>query len=57
MLLMDGPTTNWAVFDKLRQYREGNEMLVLFDIDSCSLHLVYGAFHEKTKKITNLITY
>ena len=57
MLLMDSPTTNWAVFDKLRQYREGNEMPVLFDIDSCSLHLVYGAFHEKTKKITNLITY
>ena len=56
MLSMDGPTTNWAVFDKLRQHMEGNEMPVLFDIDSCSLHVVYGFFHKKTKKITNFIT-
>ena len=44
MLPMDGPTTNWVVFDKLRQHREENEMPVLFDIGSCSLHVVHGAF-------------
>ena len=32
MLSMDGPTMNWVVFDKLRQHREENEMLILFDI-------------------------
>ena len=42
MLSMDAPTTNWAVFDKLRQHRE--EMSVLFDIGSSSLHVVHGAF-------------
>ena len=52
MLSMDGPTTNWVVFDKLRQHREENEMPVLFDIDSCSLHVVHGALQvgvEATK--------
>ena len=52
MLPMDGPTTNWVVFDKLRQHREENEMPVLFDIGSCSLHVVHGAFQvgiEATK--------
>ena len=44
MLSMDGLTTNWAVFDKLRQPREEKEMPVLFDIGSCSPHVVHGAF-------------
>ena len=44
MLSIDGPTKNWAAFDKLRQLREENEMAVSFDIGSCSLHVVHGAF-------------
>ena len=52
MLSMDDPTTNWVVFEKLRQHREQNEMPVLFDIGSCSLHVVHSAFQvgvEATK--------
>ena len=52
MLSMDGPTTNWAAFDKVRQHTEENEMLVLFNIVSCSLHVVHGTFQvgiEATK--------
>ena len=52
MLSLDGPATNWAIFDKLRQHREENEIPVLFDIGSCSLHVVHGAFQvgvEATK--------
>ena len=52
MLSMDGPTVNWAVFDKLRQHREENGMPVLFGIGSFSPHVVHGAFQvgvEATK--------
>ena len=52
MLSIDSLTANWVVFDKLRQHREENEMPVLFDIGSCSLHVVHGAFQvgiEATK--------
>ena len=52
MLSMDSPTTNWAVFDKLREHWEENEMPVLFDIGSRSPHVVHGAFQvgvEATK--------
>ena len=52
MLPMDGPTTNWAVFDKLRHHREESEMPVLFDIGSGSPHVFNGAFQlevEATK--------
>ena len=52
MLSIDSPTTNWVVLDKLKQHREENEMPVLFDIGSCSLHVVHGAFQvgvEATK--------
>ena len=44
MLSMDDPMMNWAVFNKLRQHKEENKIPVLFDIDSCSLHVVHGAF-------------
>ena len=53
MLSIDGPTMNWVVFDKLIQHKEENEMPVLFDIGSCSLHVVLGAFQvgvEATKQ-------
>ena len=52
MLSMDDPTMSWVVFEKLRQHREENEMPVLFDIGSCSLHVVHSAFQvgvEATK--------
>ena len=52
MLSMDGPTTNLVVCDKLKQHRKGNEMFVLFDIGSYSLHAVHVAFEvgvEATK--------
>ena len=44
MLSMDGPKTNWGIFDKLRQLREKNKMSVLFDIGSRSLHVVHSIF-------------
>ena len=49
MLSMDGPTTDLVVFDQLRKHREENEMPVLFDVGSYSLHVVQGAFQVGVK--------
>ena len=51
MLSMDGPTTNWAVFDELRQPREEKKMSVLFDIVSCSPRVVRGAFQVGVEQL------
>ena len=44
MLAMDGPSTNWAVVDKLTSHREQNDMKSLMDVGSCGLHVIHGAF-------------
>ena len=41
---MDGPTANWSVMDKLNTYRSENELASFFEIGSCGLHIVHGAF-------------
>ena len=42
-LSMDGPNTDWKVFEKFNTAREANEDPCLADIGSCSLHIVSGS--------------
>ena len=39
-LSMDGPMTNWAVFEKFNALREENDEPKFAEIGSCSLHIV-----------------
>ena len=41
---MDGPNTNWKVFDSLQKHREELEYSSLLNLGSCGLHVVHGAF-------------
>ena len=41
---MDGPNTNWKVFDSLQNHREELEDSSLLNLRSCELHLVHVAF-------------
>ena len=45
-LSMDGPKTNWKLFDHFVQRRENivPHMPTLLNLGSCSLHIVHGAF-------------
>ena len=42
---MDGPNTNWKVFEKFNTAREANDDPCLDDIGSCSLHIVSGSLN------------
>ena len=44
-LSMDGPNTNWKVFEKFNTAREANDDPCLADIGSCSLHIVSGSLN------------
>ena len=44
MLGMDGPNVNWLIFDKLNGEREKHNHLSLYNIGSCGLHSIHGAF-------------
>ena len=41
---MDGLNVNWCVFDKIRAEREKRNHAPLFNVDSCGLHSIHGAF-------------
>ena len=43
MLSMDGPNTNWAALNKVKD-RNKNELPQIMDVVSCGLHVVHGAF-------------
>ena len=48
VLSMDGPNTNWSVFEKLNAHRE-NELPQILEIGSCGLHVIHGAFQTGVK--------
>ena len=43
---MDGPHTNWKLFEELTEGRNISdpEIPQLINMDSCGLHIVHGAF-------------
>ena len=43
-LSMDGPNVNWKVLNLLNEDRTKNNLKELFNLGSCSLHIVNGAF-------------
>ena len=45
-LSMDGPNTNWKVFDLLQQHWEEAEFSPLLELGSCSLQMLHGAFQS-----------
>ena len=51
MLDMDGPNVNWCVFDKIIVEREKRNHAPLFNVGSCGLHSIHGAF--ETGMISN----
>ena len=48
MLGMDGPNVNWLIFDKLNGEREKHNHSPLYNIDSCRLYSIHGAFETGT---------
>ena len=44
-LSIDGPNTNWKVFDSLQKYREELKYSSLLNLGSCGLHMVHEAFN------------
>ena len=46
---MDGPNTNWKVFELLFSYRNEKEWSNLLNLGSCGLHIVHGAFQTGIK--------
>lgn len=41
---MDGPPTNWKFYEDLVQQRNSEDIPVLLNMGSCSLHVIHGAF-------------
>ena len=50
-LAMDGPATNWALFDLLCTQRELEENLTLMNVGRCGLHVIHGAFKTGVQAI------
>ena len=49
-LSMDGPATNWSVFEKMSDQRKNDEVPCLENIRSCGLHTVSNALQNAAKK-------
>ena len=49
MLSMDGSNTNWSVQRKLTNIRSHEEVPQLFEVGSCGLHVIHGAFQSGFK--------
>ena len=47
---MDGPSTNWKLFELIQKDREEKEQKKLLDIGPCSLHITHGAFKSEAEK-------
>ena len=49
MLSIDGLNTNWSVHEKLKNIQSHEEVPQLFEVGSCGLHVVHGAFQYEVK--------
>ena len=49
MLSIDGPSTNWKVYENLKYHRTEKEFPQIVDVGSCGLHVVHGAFQTGMK--------
>ena len=49
-LSMDGPATNWSVFEKMSDQRKNDEIPCLENIGSCGLHTVSNTLQNGAKK-------
>ena len=47
---MDGPATNWSVFEKMSDQRKNDEIPCLENTGSCGLHTVSNALQNRAKK-------
>ena len=46
---MDGSNTNWSVHEKLKNIQSCEEVPQLFEVNSCGLHVIHGAFLSGVK--------
>ena len=47
---MDGPATNWSVFEKISNQRKNDKMPCSENIGSCGLHTIANALQNGAKK-------
>ena len=47
---MDGPATNWSVFEKISDQRKNDEIPCLENIGSCGLQIISNALQNGAKK-------
>ena len=48
---MDGPSTNWKFYDDLVRQRDAEDVPMLLNMGSCSLHVIHGAFKHGVYKV------
>ena len=48
-LSMDGPNTNWKVFDLLNHHHREEKWSTLLNLGNCGLHVVHGGFQTGVK--------
>ena len=46
MLSMDGPNTNWKVYENLKSHRTEKELPQIINVGSCGLHVVHGSLPD-----------
>ena len=49
MVSMDGPNTNWKVYENLKSHRTEKEFPQIIDVGSCGLHVVHRTFQTGMK--------
>ena len=49
MLSMDRTNTNWSIHKKFNNIRSREEVPQLFEVGSCGLHVIHGAFQSGVK--------
>ena len=51
---MDGPSTNWKLFELIQKDQEEKEQKKLLVIGSCSLHIIHGALKSGGEKMAGI---
>ena len=49
MLSIDGPNISWSVHEKLKNIQSCEEVPQMFEVGSCGLHVIHGAFQSGVK--------
>ena len=50
---LDGPATNWSVFERLLDQRKNDKIPFLENIGNCGLHIVFNGLQNGAKKASS----